>query len=781
MSRDDRQDHPPDWYAAAFSRMFWAFPFLALAVGPVIHVGKEQLLIDLLPDFVGFALIAAGAGRLMRIHRGAKRVRLLALVLLCLSIPLCVQYRRQVGQAGNFGLFVIPLWPLVSLVSVVGGAMSWRLCGIIADLARLAGVPATERSALRRRGYGLIMAILTLGLIYILNAMPQWLVPALIGYLVAGLIVTCLMMGLMNQAYHICLDYSFDVAADGEDGEPHGVGEEPSLASRAALVAGVVLPILLIPVAVWNYNDWLDAWQTARSPQVKGPENDKVAHSFLDHVKKNRLDAAYELTTPNFQERMSLDDFKALIKRFDGLIEGPRRCYSASGRSGDWEPGYEAYEDADGRHIKYTVFVRRPEQSILVRRPPSAGVDEFTVVEMDTPESRRSKIQVQRGRQWNRGVELWNANKPDEAETASLKSLELTSQLADLTPKDNHYERGFHARCHQYLGRWLASAGRLQQAGEQFQQAASGFENLAREFPDQGKFYQQEAMSCYAEWGAVLAQAGRKPEADEQFRLAAGALEKWIRDFPRQSPHQLLWTCTEDAIYHAEQGRLERADELMKRLAIALERMAYDCPSLQSWFRLQLGTLPFDRCYALALAGRVRQAEVELNTARAFWKQHPQSFQLEQKRCRKAVKDKPDDTQAISGLAWFLATCVDPQFQNTAEAVTLAKRAVLLDPKAGYIWSTLGVAHYRAGEFQTATEDLQKSLELQPDNGEALFFLAITHWQLGHKPEARQAYDKAVAWMERHARRLEVLRRLRAEATLQLGVNATPQKAPTER
>src|SRR4051794_40277099 len=107
MSSHDKQHHPPNWYATAFSRMFWAFPFLALAVGPVIHIGMEQLLIDLLPDFVGFALIAASAGRLMRIHPAAKRVRLLSLILLFLSIPLCVQYRRQVGQAGNFGLWVM--------------------------------------------------------------------------------------------------------------------------------------------------------------------------------------------------------------------------------------------------------------------------------------------------------------------------------------------------------------------------------------------------------------------------------------------------------------------------------------------------------------------------------------------------------------------------------------------------------------------------------------------------------------------------------------------------
>ena len=32
------------------------------------------------------------------------------------------------------------------------------------------------------------------------------------------------------------------------------------------------------------------------------------------------------------------------------------------------------------------------------------------------------------------------------------------------------------------------------------------------------------------------------------------------------------------------------------------------------------------------------------------------------------------------------------------------------------------------------------------------FFLAMAHWQLGHKEEARRWYDQGVAWMEKTKR-----------------------------
>jgi tetratricopeptide (TPR) repeat protein len=774
MTQHDRDYPPPDWYAAGFSRIFWAMPLLALTAGPLLQVGQEQLLLDLLPDFVGYALIASGAGRLMRLHPRARGVRNLALLLNFLSIPLWIQYRRVTGQFGNLTSWVMPLWPLATLVSVLGGAIVWRLCGIIADLARAANVPRTEQSARSRRGLGLIMAVLTLGLVFILHQAPQWLPPALVVYLIAGLIVTCLMMGLMSQAYHLCQKYSFAE-------EPQWQPVQPGRASRLVALAGIVLPLLLIPAVIWYYNDWQSAWQQVRRHEVKGPENSQIAQRFLDHIHNGRLDEAYDSTTPHFKERMSREDFKGLIRRFDGLKEGPQPGFSEAGISGAWEPGYRGYEDADGRHIRYTLFVRRPEQSFLVRRPPPAGVDEFTIEELDTPAAQRSKKHAQRTRFWNRGIELWNANRFDEAEAACRQSLELTRQLADLTPKDNHYERRFHAWCHYYLGRCLARAGRWKPAEEQFQQAFSHWAKLVRDFPALGASYQQEQWSCHAEWGDLLARAGRVQEADEQFRLAATGLDKWAQDFPDQAPSPLLRACVEEGNHHARQGRFEAADEQFQRVAEVLERLGRDVPGLRPTFQYQLGMIHFDRGYARLLAGRMADAQAELDKARALWKQQASQFQKQKEQYRLALQTHPQETYRLNNLAWFLVTCPDPQFHDPAEAIALAKRALQREPKAGYLWNTLGVAHYRAADFPAALEALQKSLDLQPDNSGNYFFLAMAHWQLGRKAEARQWYEKGVAHMEGKRQSYEELRGDRVEAAFLLGVIATPPKRAKER
>jgi hypothetical protein len=49
--------------------------------------------------------------------------------------------------------------------------------------------------------------------------------------------------------------------------------------------------------------------------------------------------------------------------------------------------------------------------------------------------------------------------------------------------------------------------------------------------------------------------------------------------------------------------------------------------------------------------------------------------------------------------------------------------------------------------------------------------LAITHWQVGDKPQARTWYDKAARWMQENQPKNEELLRFRAEAAALLEVN----------
>jgi tetratricopeptide (TPR) repeat protein len=139
-------------------------------------------------------------------------------------------------------------------------------------------------------------------------------------------------------------------------------------------------------------------------------------------------------------------------------------------------------------------------------------------------------------------------------------------------------------------------------------------------------------------------------------------------------------------------------------------------------------------------------------------------------QCRLAL---PHDEQGESAnnLAWYLVDCPAEALRAPAEAVGLAKRAVTRAPKVGDYWNTLGVAQYRAGEFQSSLIALGRSVELR-SGGDAsdYFFLAMTYERLGDRARARTWYDKAVQWMDNRSPQGEGDIRYRAEAKEILGI-----------
>jgi uncharacterized protein HemY len=103
--------------------------------------------------------------------------------------------------------------------------------------------------------------------------------------------------------------------------------------------------------------------------------------------------------------------------------------------------------------------------------------------------------------------------------------------------------------------------------------------------------------------------------------------------------------------------------------------------------------------------------------------------------------------------------------------VEKAELAVKLAPRNGAFWNTLGAAHYRAGHWKAAVAALEKSMLLRKGgDSNDWFFLAMAHWQLGDKEQARKGYDQAVRWMDKNNPQDEELRRFRAEAGSLLGL-----------
>jgi tetratricopeptide (TPR) repeat protein len=138
-------------------------------------------------------------------------------------------------------------------------------------------------------------------------------------------------------------------------------------------------------------------------------------------------------------------------------------------------------------------------------------------------------------------------------------------------------------------------------------------------------------------------------------------------------------------------------------------------------------------------------------------------------------------SRALNNLGWLLATCADESLRDPEQSLSYAKRAVEIAPEEGTYWNTLGVAYYRAQNWQEAMKALEHSMELR-NNGDSFdwFFVAMIHAKQGRLEQAREWYDKAVAWHQANLDGEEELYRFRVEAATVLGL-PKPPPPPTVR
>ncbi|MHB1423142.1 MAG: tetratricopeptide repeat protein [Gemmataceae bacterium] len=127
-----------------------------------------------------------------------------------------------------------------------------------------------------------------------------------------------------------------------------------------------------------------------------------------------------------------------------------------------------------------------------------------------------------------------------------------------------------------------------------------------------------------------------------------------------------------------------------------------------------------------------------------------------------ALKLYPNSPHLQNYLAWLLATGSETEVRDPRRALELASAGVKTHPNHASLWTTLGVARYLAGDWQGSAEALQNALKLfqgssglQWGVGRSLLFLAMAQQQLGHPQEARQTYDRAVAWLEANRKAMQ--------------------------
>lgn len=157
---------------------------------------------------------------------------------------------------------------------------------------------------------------------------------------------------------------------------------------------------------------------------------------------------------------------------------------------------------------------------------------------------------------------------------------------------------------------------------------------------------------------------------------------------------------------------------------------------------------------ALASLGDNEVALADLITARtavAFKMSEQGQIQEALREFRMLIDLNPKNAGPFNGAAWIMATVPDEEgrYPEVQQAVKWARRANELLPDNGNQETTLGAALYRDGQWQEAIDTLQKSIEHDYDRPHSWLFIAMAHWQLGQKDEARQWYEKALGWQRK--------------------------------
>jgi tetratricopeptide (TPR) repeat protein len=313
--------------------------------------------------------------------------------------------------------------------------------------------------------------------------------------------------------------------------------------------------------------------------------------------------------------------------------------------------------------------------------------------------------------------------------------------------------------------------------------------------------YRQDLGKSLGTLGNVLTAAGRYSEAEEVVRRELKVRKALVDDFPSEpeAPHYLADAYADVAGLLIHTGKVQQAVEARRQEASLRKKTVAEFPN-RVLPHLKLASCSVILGDVLRKTGAHDQAIAAYEECIAA--------------CKETVRRLPDDTgiylswgQAVAGMgapneafaaweravlaaedarvanrvAWFLATTSEPPNRHPEKAVQFAKQAIALAPQNANYWNTLGVASYRAGQWQDAVAALEKSLRLR-SSGDSWdwFFLAMAHWQLGGAGKARHWYDQAVRWMDRNKPKDEELCRFRAEADALLGIEEKqiPKQSP---
>lgn len=340
-----------------------------------------------------------------------------------------------------------------------------------------------------------------------------------------------------------------------------------------------------------------------------------------------------------------------------------------------------------------------------------------------------------------------------EAESICRRAIEINSRLVDEFSGSQIDLSGL-ARGQDLLGMILTTMGRTDAAEQVFQRAIATYRRVVKECPQASAYSYSLALTCL-HFDAVLLKANRFQESEQLMKEVIAMLDKLVQESPAVAEyrHELANTYTRLASLQERKGDVTEAEKSYRQVLDQYQQLIHDNPELAD-YREKMGRGHLRLARLLAISKRHAEAEIGY---------------------REAIRLIPKDDRPHTNLAWLLIDDGNPSRHNPAEAVTLAEKAVQLNPKSKDNWGILGAAHYRAGSWSKSRNALEEAARLT-NGGTAFegFFLAMAYARLGDAMQARSWFDRSVSWAEEHPARKIELQRLRAETEEVLGSIARP-------
>jgi tetratricopeptide (TPR) repeat protein len=339
----------------------------------------------------------------------------------------------------------------------------------------------------------------------------------------------------------------------------------------------------------------------------------------------------------------------------------------------------------------------------------------------------------------------------------ALRTLEKARALWEELVRRHPTVAGFRndlAIAYILIGVLHVRANRHVEAVSSYQQAADAWRQLVQADPG-APHYRAGLTVALSQMGTELAVLGRLAQAEEACREALAIMEKLVADFPGVAAWQDLSgpICAQIALLLEHSGRLPEAEQLYRRKLADYRALMKSYPTVarfrkHAMFRqLELGELLWAR-------GRAPEAAEEFRQALAL-----------------GETLNSEDPQVQEWIAWFLATCADPQFRDPKRAAQIEKKLIERQAHNGFYWCTLGAAYYGMGDYPAAIREIEKSLQFPHEwDSLAWFYLAMAYERLGKKEQARQWYERACERQEKQELSRVEARRIRAEAEQVLGL-----------